>query len=80
MKYARYLVEYLSDILLHLRNPLRKAAFFGAIFNKVPNYDNLVGRTHENSPLPEVNELFRVTVGKNPFLVTSRGIEPRLQG
>ena len=45
LKYARYLVEHLSDILLHLRNPLRKAAFFGAIFNNVPSYEDLVGGT-----------------------------------
>ena len=80
LQYARYLVEHLADILLHLRDPLRKAAFFGAIFNKVPTYEDLIGGTHENSSLPGVNELFRLGCFENPNMVTSRGIEPRLQG
>jgi len=72
LQYARYLVEHLADILLHLRDPLRKAAFFGAIFNKVPTYEDLIGGTHENSPLPGVNELFRLGCFENPNMVTLR--------
>ncbi|QQS27376.1 recombinase family protein [bacterium] len=78
LQYARYLVEHLADILLHLRNPLRKAAFFGAIFNAVPTYEDLVGGTQKNSPIPGVNELFRIALSPNPNMVTPRGIEPRL--
>lgn len=62
LEYARYLLEHLSEILLDLCNPLRKAAFFGAIFNEMPNYDNLILRTQEKSPLPEVNGLFRLVL------------------
>lgn len=47
-------------MLLDLCNQLRKAAFFGAIFNKVPTYAEIDLRTHENSSPPEVNELFRI--------------------
>lgn len=43
LKYARYLAEHLPDTLLHLCGPLRKAAFFGAIFNRVPSYEDLIG-------------------------------------
>lgn len=60
LKYAKYILEHLSELLLDLCNPLRKAAFFGAIFNKVPTYDEINLRTHEKSSLPEVNELFRL--------------------
>ena len=80
LQYAKYLVEHFADILLHLSNPLRKAAFFGALFNTVPTYDDLVGGTQKNSPLPGVNELFKIGCFENPNMVTSRGIEPRLQG
>lgn len=80
LQYARYLVEHLSDILIHLSNPLRKAAFFGAIFNKVPNYEDLVGGTQKNSPLPGVNELFQVGCFENPNMVIPRRIELRLPG
>ena len=80
LQYARYLVEHLVDILLHLRNPLRKAAFFGAIFNEVPSYQNLVGGTQENSSIPGVNELFRIGCFENPSMVTPRRVELRLPG
>ncbi len=60
LKYAKYILEHLSEMLLDLSNPLRKAAFFGAIFNKVPTYAEIDLRTHEKSSLPEVNELFRI--------------------
>lgn len=48
------------ELLLGLCNPLRKAAFFGAIFNKVPTYAEIDLRTHEKSSPPEMNELFRI--------------------
>lgn len=60
LMYAKYILEHVSELLLDLSNPLRKASFFGAIFNKVPTYPQIDLRTHENSSLPEVNELFRL--------------------
>lgn len=47
-------------MLLDICNPLRKAAFFGAIFNSVPTYAEINLRTKEKSSLPEVNELFHI--------------------
>ena len=68
LQYAKYILEHLSEMLLDLCNPLRKAAFFGAIFNTVPTYAQIDLRTHENSPLPEVNELFTIrTMYKSTF-------------
>ena len=60
LQYAKYILEHLSELLLDLCNPLRKAAFFGAIFNKVPTYTEIDLRTKEKSSLPEVNELFLI--------------------
>ena len=60
LQYAKYILEHLSELLLDLCNPLRKAAFFGAIFNKLPTYEQINFGTHKNSPLPEVNELFQI--------------------
>jgi site-specific DNA recombinase len=60
LQYARYLAEHLSDILLHLRNPLRKAVFFGAIFNTVPTYEDLVGGTQKTAQISRVHELFQI--------------------
>ena len=65
--YAKYILEHLPELLLDLCNTLRKAAFFAAIFNKIPTYDEIKLETHKNSPLPEVNELFRVQMDDNSF-------------
>lgn len=60
LQYAKYILEHLSEMLLDLSNPLRKAAFFGAIFNQVPTYPQIDLRSKEKSSLPEVNELFLI--------------------
>ena len=67
LQYTKYILEHLPELLLDLCNPLRKAAFFAAIFNKVPIYDEIKFGTHKNSPLPEVNELFRIRVDDESF-------------
>ena len=67
LQYAKYILEHLSELLPDLCNPLRKAAFFAAIFNKVPTYDEIKFGTHKNSSLPEVNELFRIRVDDKSF-------------
>ena len=41
LQYARYLLKHLSDIMLGLRNPIRRAAFFGIMFNEMPSYADL---------------------------------------
>ena len=67
LQYAKYILEHLPELLFELCNPLRKAAFFAAIFNKIPTYDEIKFGTHKNSPLPEVNELFRIRMDDKSF-------------
>ena len=67
LQYAKYILEHLPELLLDLCNPLRKAAFFAAVFNKIPTYDEIKFGTHKNSPLPEVNELFRIRMDNESF-------------
>lgn len=62
LQYAKYLLKHLSELLLDLSNPLRKAAFLGIIFNDMPSYADLDFETHEKSPLPGVNGLFRLVL------------------
>ena len=62
LQYAKYLLKHLSEVVLDLSNPLRKAAFFGVIFNTMPSYADLDFETHKNSPLPGVNGLFQCVV------------------
>ena len=67
LQYAKYILEHLPELLLDLCNPLRKAAFFAAIFNKIPTYDEIKFGTHKNSPPPEVSELFRIRMDDKSF-------------
>ena len=62
LQYARYLLKHFSELVLDLSNPLRKAAFLGVIFNQMPSYADLDFETHEKSPLPGVNGLFRIAI------------------
>ena len=67
LMYTKYILEHLSEMLLDLSNPIKKATYFGAIFNKMPTYAQIDLRTTKNSLLPEVNELFKL---KTAFLST----------
>jgi hypothetical protein len=60
LDYAKYLLKHLSEILLEISNPLRKAAFFGVLFNTTPSYAEINFETPKNSPLSEINGLFRI--------------------
>lgn len=80
LQYAKYILEHLSELLLDLCNPLRKAAFFGAIFNKLPTYDEINFGTHKNSPPPEVNELFQIRTEYISLYGDSTGNRTRVAG
>ena len=80
LQYTKYILEHLPELLLDLCNPLRKAAFFAAIFNKIPTYDEIKFGTHKNSPLPEVNELFRVQMDDKSFDGDLTGNRTRVAG
>ena len=60
LMYSKYILEHLSEMLLDLSNPIRRATYFGAIFNKMPTYAEIDLRTPKNRSLPEVNDLFRL--------------------
>ena len=80
LQYAKYILEHLSELLLDLCNPLRKAAFFGAIFNKLPTYDEINFGTHKNSPPPEVNELFQIRTEYKSLYGDPTGNRTRVAG
>ena len=80
LQYAKYILEHLSELLLDLCNPLRKAAFFGAIFNKLPTYEQINFGTHKNSPSPEVNELFQIRTEYKSLCGDSTGNRTRVAG
>lgn len=71
LQYARYLLKHLAELILNISNPLRRAAFFGIIFNTMPSFAVIDFETQEKSPLPVVNGLFRVVLD---YKSTSGGI------
>lgn len=80
LQYAKYILEHLPELLLDLCNPLRKAAFFGAIFNKLPTYEQINFGTHKNSSPPEVNELFQIRTEYKSLYGDSTGNRTRVAG
>jgi site-specific DNA recombinase len=80
MAYVKYFMEHLDDLLIHLSNPVNRAAYFGVLFDKIPNYQEIKDGTLKIAQIPGVNELFKVANCDDELLVTSRRIELRLPG
>ncbi len=77
---VKYFVEHLDELLKQQIDPIKKAQFFGVIFNKVPNYEDIKSRTQKTPQFSGVNSLFTLANINNSHLVTSRRIELRLPG
>ena len=75
---AKYFVENLDKLLVKQIDPVKKAQFFGVIFDKVPNYEELKSRNTKIPLLPGVNPLFATICNENSRLVIPAGIEPAI--
>lgn len=58
INYSQYFMEHLHELLLECSDPMKAAALFGLIFEKVPSYDDLKNGTPELSPLFALNQVF----------------------
>ena len=67
-------LEHLEDLLLGGSDPLKKAAYFGVIFNEPPLYTELLSETPTLEPFISLNEIFERTQSLN---VDDQGLEPR---
>ena len=45
MKYIEYYLEHLDDLLLRSEDPEVRAKYFRVLFNKAPNYEELISGT-----------------------------------
>jgi site-specific DNA recombinase len=54
----KYFVEHLEELLLKQIDPIKKAQFFGTIFDQAPTYLDLKGRTQKTPLFTGVNPLF----------------------
>lgn len=58
-------LEHLEDLLLGGSDPLKKAAYFGVIFNEPPLYTELLSETPTLEPFISLNEIFERTQSLN---------------
>ena len=77
-KRVRYLLEHLSELLLQQADPVKKAQFFGALFNKLPNYEELGGGTPKKLPFTGINPIFALAKMSKIQMVTPAGFEPAI--
>lgn len=55
---AKYFIEHLDELLLKQIDPVKKALFFGAIFDKAPTYEDIKYGTQKTPLFTGVNSLF----------------------
>ncbi len=77
---VKYFVEHLDELLLKQIDPVKKALFFAALFDKAPSYDDINSGTQKTPLFTGVNPIFALLRANNSLMVTSRGIEPLLPG
>ena len=58
IKRVRYWVEHLDELLVQQIDPIKKAMFFGAIFDKLPTYEDIKSGTQKIPHLTGVNPIF----------------------
>lgn len=69
-----YYMEHLEELLFGTPDPMRKAAFFGALFEEVPTYDELRFGTPKLEQCIALNQVFNQSQSQ---CVSRLGLEPR---
>ena len=59
MNYITYFLEHLEELLIDTLNPLKRAAFFGLIFDTMPNYAELTSGTPRLAPYLRLKTQFQ---------------------
>ncbi len=76
LKYVRYFLEHLDYLLLQQIDPIKKANFFGILFDQTPTYAEIESGTADPAQLTGLNELFRIKKTNKSLMVRERGLEP----
>lgn len=58
IKYAKYYMEHLPELLFSEEDKIKSAAMFGLLFDELPSYQDLVNGTPKLSPLVGLNNQF----------------------
>ena len=74
---VKYFLEHLDYLLLQQRDPVIRAKFFGLLFNRLPNYEDLISGTPDFAPVIELNQLFQQRkLIPSRLMVGAEGFEP----
>ena len=76
MKYVRYFLEHLEELLLQQMNPVARANYFSVIFDKNPTYEEIVSGTKDITKITGVNELFLALSNDSGNVAGVEGFEP----
>ena len=79
LQYIKYFLEHLDYLLLKQIDPVKRANFFGLVFDQPPTYGEIESGATDPSKLTGINELFKLKNVKRSLLVGEEGIEPSLR-
>ena len=74
IKYAKYFLQHIDELILHQSNPLKRADFFSVIFDQTPTYAEISSVTSEIADIPGINELFKIKKMPLSSMVRVRGL------
>jgi hypothetical protein len=77
---VKYFLEHLEYLLLQQSNPIAKAKFFALLFDKIPNYQEILSGTAKLTPILEVNQHFLDNSYNLSLMAGSEGFEPPILG
>lgn len=77
---VRYLAEHFDELLLKQIDPVKKAQFFAALFDKLPTFEDLKSGTPGKPLFTGINPIFSLAKLPTTHMVTLRGFEPLLPG
>ncbi len=74
LTYVKYFMEHLKDLLIDHCNPVKRAQYFGVIFDEVATFQEIKDGTPEIEKIPGVNELFKLINPETVSLVRKAGL------
>ena len=74
MKYIKYFLEHIENLLIDSQDPVVKASYFGVLFDSAPNYQELISGTPKFAECIKLNEVFAQS---ETNLVALHGFEPQ---
>ena len=77
---VRHFLEHLDELLVKQIDPVKKAQLFGALFDRLPTYEDIKPGTPKTPLFTGVSPVFQLLKAEKISLVISPGIEPGLPG